>query len=1202
MRIKNFFMYNMPILRAFLLTCLVVFSSSPAQGKVVEIVPGQEEYELGLYIDLLEDPATELSITDVLQPQQQKSFTPSQEEKPSLGFSSSAHWARITIKNNLTEDVHYYLVVDYPPLDYLDFFYPTEQGYGHYRAGDLRTLDARPLPCREFVFPVTLQAGEQAVFYLRCLTEGSITLPLTLQSHFEYAHDSALTQLLLGAYYGILLVMIVYISFLFITLRDAVYFYYVAFICSFLFFQLGLNGTGSQYFWPQSSWVNEILIPVFIFASYFWAILFTRAILNTAKHVPRFHKVLTCMLPLAGGGMILSLVVNYSLALKLAMLMVLALPVLIYAGVRVLMLGYRPAYYYCVAWGVSLLFIVVLALKTFGLLDNSLLVSWSTQIGTSWEVLVLALALADRFHLIEQEKKQVQVEYAGKLEEANQKLADVNLELEVLNDELEQRIVARTHELKNSNEQLTIEARERQQAQEDAQAASRAKSDFLANMSHEIRTPMNAIIGMSVLSLQLPLSRKLHDYIQSINLAGNSLMRIINDILDFSKIEAGKLDFEEVDFSLRTPLDNLSTMFADQVRENGIELVVYHDTDVPLCLRGDPLRLEQVLMNLVSNGIKFTDLGEVAVHVGCVEQTEDEVNLLFAVSDSGIGLSPEQQSNLFVAFHQADNSITRKYGGTGLGLAICKQLAEMMGGTIKVASQVGQGATFFFTARFKLQDKQGCFALPVTTSCQDKTVLVAHGNRVTRAAWEYILLGQGFTVRTVPSVYDIPDPWPVAEIDLLLVDLGSDPDQGVTMLARLREQCATPILLVMGKGSARLWEQVRSFSSTTLLEKPLKQGVLQENACLALGLIVKSAEHRRQDDLLLPDFHGARILVVEDNRINQQVVSEILANCGCEVVVADNGQEALDVLAVQQVEGVLMDLQMPVMDGLQATRILRAEPRHKDLLIIALTAHSIADDRKECYEAGMNEFISKPIDQFELYQVLGRYLESTEKVFVPPSAEDEPLDPEKGGDGVFAINPPGLNAARALKRFNQNSDFYRRLLRDFADQYHGADLQLRQAVQDDAAAARLLAHSIKGMAANLAADDLHDAAQAVERAIKVDSKVTDELLDKFTYALATVVQSIADLGDIVEKDFSHEPRRQVDCAAVMMQIEELLGMVQANDLDAEAATHILQQQLVGRPSMEAVLAQIRKNIDVLNFSAAQPQVEKLAELVKDLLD
>ncbi|MEN8141343.1 MAG: 7TM diverse intracellular signaling domain-containing protein [Thermodesulfobacteriota bacterium] len=1178
---------------------ILLLLASGGEARVLELERAEGDHLLGLYVDMLEDPSTTLTINDIVQPQNQSGFTPSEEEMPSLGFSASAHWLRLVIHNKMDEDVHYYLEVDYPPLDNLDFFAPTATGYKSWQTGDLRPFAGRPLASRAYVFPVEIKAGATKTYYLRCLSEGSMSLPLSLKSTGEYAMDASRTQLLLGLYYGVLLALIVYMSFLFCSLRDVTYLYYVLFMVSFSWFQVSLTGTGSQYLWPSGQWLNARIIPFCIFSSFFWAIFFSQKVLDTPHHVPRLHRVLQRIAVVLAAGMLFSLFGYYSWAIKLATFSLLFfLPVMIFAGFRVMFMGYRPAYYYGVAWGGSLLTLMVYAAKTFGLLEGSIWVNWSTQIGTSWEGLILALALADRFHFLEEEKKRVQLEYSAKLERANLRLGELNLQAERLNNELEQRIAARTRELNESNEQLTNEVLVRQQAQDEAMAASQAKSEFLANMSHEIRTPMNAIIGMSVLALQLPLSRKAGEYVQSISRAAKSLMGIINDLLDFSKIEAGKLEIEELPFSLADSLDNLTLMFADQVREKGIELVIHHDGEVPLGLCGDPLRLEQVLTNLVSNGIKFTQAGQVALQVSCVERDKAGAQLLFSVADSGIGMSQEEQEQLFSPFQQADSSITRRYGGTGLGLSICRQLAKAMGGRVWLTSEPGKGSTFFFQAPFALGQEEEADLLPARKLGRGKRVLLVHDNPVVRQAWDDILQRHGFALEVYASLLALPSPKAAAEkSDLLIVSLAAQPAEELARLARLREEAAIPLLLVLGPSSSEIWQQARTLSNVTLLEKPLRQGVLVSSACQALGLVPRQQARRPVDKIVLPDFQGARVLVVDDNRINRQVVTEILTNSGCQVVLATNGQEALDLLAQgeegEEVALVLMDLQMPVLDGLQATAALRQEPRYRDLPIFALTAYSVAGDSRRCLEAGMNGVLVKPVDQFELYQTMARYLPCSEQVFSLPAREREELI-----GGLSGAEMLGFDVADAMQRFNNNTSFFLQLLADFVDQYGAADSELRRLLAVDPAAARMLVHSLKGLAANVSAPDLRAAAQEVETALREGGEVGPELLESFSGALAQVITTIDRLRPVNGQGATRlGDLPLLDVGGVTAQLDTLLQLVQANDLEAEPLVRTLREELAHFPQFDPLLADISCHVEALRFSAVEAKVRQLAELL-----
>jgi signal transduction histidine kinase/CheY-like chemotaxis protein len=1173
------------------LGCLMtLLAAGPLQAKTLEVVEDTFAYSAGRHIEFLEDRESSLSLTDILNPPPQLLFQPSTRDMPGFGFSRSSMWGRLTIKNTLAKSIEYFLVIDYPPLDYLDFYSPTAEGYQAVHTGDQRPFASRPIRSANYVFPIHLGPGQQATYYLRCQTSGSLNLPIRLESPTFYAEETALTSTMLGIYYGILLVMTVYITFLYLRLRDIIYGYYVLFIFGFLAFQVSLNGTGFQHLWPTVPWWNNITVPFFIFLSYTSAIFFTITILDTQKHIPRYHKILRGLIPVGVSGMLVSIFADYSLTIKLATLSCLTLPVMIIAGIRVMMLGYRPAYYYALAWTVSLLAITLYSLKTIGVLPNTFLITWSTQIGTSWEVMILALAVADRFHIMEEEKKQALEINAAKLEEANIKLAD-------LNAELEERIASRTQELKKSNDLLMVEARERRLAEQAATKASRTKSEFLANMSHEIRTPMNAIIGMSVLALQLPLSSRLRGYVQTISRAGTSLMRIIDDILDFSKIEAGKLEFERVAFNLQDLLDNLANIFNEQVQEKGIELLIHADRAVPRQLVGDPLRLEQVLINLIGNGIKFTDQGQVALHVSCPAATDHEATLHFAVADTGIGLSRQQTLQLFTAFQQGDTSITRKYGGTGLGLAICQKLASMMQGSISVTSEMGQGSTFLFTARL-VKDPAAVQPPPLMppAACAAKTILVAHHNSACGQAWQQILVECGFQVRTLADLEEIPAFLGTEEgsgIDMLLTDLGREPDRFFQVVAALQaahQLC--PITLALTDGQRGLRHSLEEMGVSYLLAKPVNQQDLISTMGQCLGLLARREKHHDNQPLTLPNFQNATILVAEDNKINQQVISEILANAGCQILLADDGRQALDLLAAHaDIACILMDLQMPVMDGIEATRQIRRQPRHQQLPIIALTAHSIAGDREKCLAAGMDDYVPKPIDQNFLYATMATYLRhhTEERVFVDESPNDACGLPDK---------LPGFHLDSGLKRVGRNKAFYRKLLHDFGRQFAHTDQQLQHLLEAGAAdQAKKMLHAIRGVAANLSAATLERHADELERHLDSGEPLTVADLAPFNAALAQALHSIATLPEATppaRKAGSRTGAAELPMAVIMERLEELQRMLATNDLDAEAAVDGLIDQLGHLDAVAPLLDTIKKHLDLFDFTGAGALVGQLA--------
>ena len=749
-------------------------------------------------------------------------------------------------------------------------------------------------------------------------------------------------------------------------------------------------------------------------------------------------------------------------------------------------------------------------------------------------------------------------------------------------------------------------------AKEAAEEATRAKSEFLANMSHEIRTPLNAIIGLCGQALKTGLDPTQRDYLKKIKGASKTLFRTINDILDFSKIEAGRLELESTAFSLSEVMNNIANLLADRAAAKGIEMLIHVDRSVPRTLVGDSFRLEQVLINLATNAIKFTEQGEIVLRASLDGRDKDRARILLTVRDTGIGLTKEQQDLLFTPFVQADGTTTRKFGGTGLGLAICRSLVDLMNGEIGVESQPGQGSKFYFTIECRVGDQAHDSepGLQIPRDLRGLRVLVADDSTTARAFLQDILEGFEFRVDTARNGLEVMEilrgTSEEPPFSLVLMDWCMPGMDGIEATEKIRGELSLPrlpmVIMVTAYDRDKVMDRAMQAGVSSLLIKPVCESLLFNTIMEVLGYPeqIKDPGKRAAPQEVPYDFSGLRLLLVEDSPLNQQVALEILEETGMAVTVAHNGAEAVEKVmqaAANPYDAVLMDLQMPVMDGFEATRRIRE--RFKELPVIALTAHAIQSDREKCLAAGMNDYITKPIDASDLLRAVAHW------VLRPDSAAG--ASPEPARDAAKTELPEqldGVDIRKALARLNGKEDTYRRIVASFADENADILERIRGSLErGDCGETERLAHTLKSTSGLIGAAGLQQAAEDLERDIRLES-VSPEKMDRIAGELARVMNALQTINRRAgaqapigrDKTIARDKQEFRDTAGLLPRMRELDRMLQESDFESRDVFFTLKNALA-KMDVGNNLQALEQRLDDLAMEAARVELGHLARQI-----
>ncbi|RLP54734.1 MAG: response regulator [Ketobacter sp.] len=958
---------------------LLAFIAQPvlSYGTETAIVEaGFLQLHVGQYTRYHLDETQSQTLSDVrsLAPDQWFSAT---SEAPAFGFSADHLWMQIPVHNPTDDIARLALEIAYPVLDHVDVYVLTEPVAGvadvpapltetHYRMGDTYPFHDRPANHRNFVIPFQLPPSADATLYLMIASSGALEAPVILWDYehfFENQQSSLVGQ---GLYFGIMIVMILYNLFIYLSVRHVSYLYYTGAALSCALFVAGLHGIGFQFIWPTLPAINSIILPASISGFAFTTIFFTITLLDVKRLAPKLYKLKIAFAVFFAAMFVLSMVLPYHLAIQMvAFIGVPSILLSLYTGAYMLHRGQRAARFFLLAWSSLLVSFLLTTFSKFGLIPASTWIEHSVQIGSALEVILLSFALADRINEERKAKHRAQQEALENEKRARQEQSRY----------LQLRYQAELDELKSK--QQIFEAR----------AESKAKGDFLATMSHEIRTPMNGVLGMADLLHDTELNENQRHYLNVITNSGKALLNVINDILDYSKIAAGKMELEHIDFDLDQLCVECTSIFTVTAERKNLELIYSMEPGTPAFIKSDPSRLRQVILNLLGNAFKFTHEGSVHLSVSELPSANNQHHILrFEVRDTGIGIDPQTQQKLFNAFAQADNRVARQFGGTGLGLSISKNLAQLMGGEVGIESTPNIGSCFWFT--IQCESASPAFTreriVPLTVLKGRRLLVVDNSPEFARMVCEqakswgmHVQSTQqaSHALQILKQASAAGTPFEIVTLDRNLTDM-----KGLDCARAIKESDAITdcqCILLTASHNQPAQSELTKANITLCMQKPASGRSLRQVVISVINALKEQAiAHAESPPSLI---EGKSILVVEDNNVNQMVIVGMLKKLKLKYTVAENGQAALNLYNRQHndFDLVLMDCEMPIMDGYTTAENIRLQEAKLNLdpiPIIALTAHVLQEHRIKAAAAGMDAHVNKPVDFIKLTDTLTRHL------------------------------------------------------------------------------------------------------------------------------------------------------------------------------------------------------------------------------------